>query len=117
MAFLFFFAGGLGAFFLASAAAAFVHLLLSPRREYGADRAAATVCGTPHGLADALLRLDQAAELVSFQASAATEPLYTINPFEHEGLARMFDTHPPLGERIARLRGLDPTWDDRLRAA
>ena len=104
-------------FALGPIAAAFVHLLLSPRREFGADRAAAVVCATPHGLADALLRLDQAAELVSFQASPATEPLYTINPFEQEGLARMFDTHPPLGERIARLRGLDPTWGDRLRAA
>jgi heat shock protein HtpX len=104
-------------FVLGPVAAAFVHLLLSPRREFGADQAAAVACGTPHGLADALVRLDQAAELVAFQASPATEPLYTINPFEHEGLARMFETHPPLGERVARLRGLDPTVGDRLRAA
>ena len=45
-------------------AASFVHLLLSPRREFEADRLAAELCESPHGLADALLRLDQASELV-----------------------------------------------------
>jgi heat shock protein HtpX len=104
-------------FVLGPIAAAFVHLLLSPRREFAADREAARLSGTPHGLTDALLRLDQAAELVSFEASPATEPLYTVNPFEQEGLARMFDTHPPLGARVARLRGLDPTWGERRDAA
>jgi len=104
-------------FVLGPIAAAFVHVLLSPRREFAADREAARLSGTPHGLTDALLRLDQAAELVSFEASPATEPLYTINPFEQEGLARMFDTHPPLGERVSRLRGLDPTWGERRDAA
>lgn len=104
-------------FVLAPVAAAFVHLLLSPKREYAADRAAAALCGTPHGLADALLRLEQASELVAFEASPATEPLYTVNPFERDGLARMFETHPPTGARIARLRDLDPSTRDRLRAA
>jgi len=98
-------------------AAAFVHLLLSARREFEADRLAAALCESPHGLADALLRLDQASELVSFVASPATEPLYTINPFAEEGLARMFVTHPPVGERVQRLRDLDPGWRDKLRAA
>ena len=50
-------------FVLGPVAAAFTHALLSPRREYAADRDAASVCD-PHDLADALLRLDQAAELV-----------------------------------------------------
>ncbi len=74
-------------FVLGPLAAAIVHLLLSPKREFAADRAAAALCGSPHGLADALLRLEQAAELVEFRASPATEPLYTINPFAEEGLA------------------------------
>jgi heat shock protein HtpX len=104
-------------FVLAPVAAAFTHLLLSPRREFAADRAAALACGTPHGLAAALLRLDQASELVDFAASPATEPLYTIDPFADEGLARMFRTHPPVGERIAALRSLDPDWRARLHAA
>jgi heat shock protein HtpX len=94
-----------------------VHLLLSPKREFVADRAAADLCGSPHGLAAALITLEQASELVEFRANPATAPLYTINPFANEGLATLFDTHPPVGERIARLRALDPGWREKLRAA
>jgi heat shock protein HtpX len=104
-------------FVLGPLAASFVHLLLSPKREFDADREAAELCGSPHGLADALLRLEQAMGLVSFQASPATEPLYVMNPFAEEGLAALFVTHPALGDRVRRLRDLDPEWRDRLRAA
>jgi heat shock protein HtpX len=104
-------------FVLGPVAAAFVHLMLSQKREYEADRFAAEVCGSPHGLADALTRLEAAMELVPFEASPATEPLYTTNPFAEEGLAALFDSHPPLGERVRRLRELDPEWRDKLRAA
>ena len=104
-------------FVLGPVAAAFVHLLLSPKRELEADRLAAALCGSPHGLADALVRLDQASELVSFQASPATEPLYTVNPFAEEGLGALFNTHPPIEDRVRRLRALDPEWPERLRAA
>lgn len=104
-------------FFLGPIAAAFVHLLLSPRREYAADRAAAALCESPHGLADALIRLEQASELVSFEGSPATEPLYTFNPFMEQGLAALFVTHPPIEERVRRLRALDPSWREKLRAA
>jgi heat shock protein HtpX len=54
---------------------------------------------------------------VSFQGSPATEPLYTINPFMEAGLAALFVTHPPVGERVRRLRELDPNWREKLRAA
>jgi heat shock protein HtpX len=104
-------------FVLGPLAAAFVHLFLSPRREFAADLAAAQLCESPHGLADALLRLEQASELVEFRASPATEPLYPINPFVEEGLAAMFVTHPPTAERVRRLRELDPDWREKLRAA
>jgi heat shock protein HtpX len=89
-------------------AAALQHLVLSPKRDLAADRLAAAICESPHGLADGLLRLDQAAELVEFRASPATEPLFTINPFEDVGLATMFSSHPPVAERVRRLRDLDP---------
>jgi heat shock protein HtpX len=102
---------------LGPVAASFTHLLLSPRREFEADRLAAELCESPHGLADALVGLDQASELVEFTASPATEPLYTINPFAEEGLAKLFVTHPPVGERVRRLRQLDPGWREKLRAA
>jgi heat shock protein HtpX len=104
-------------FVLGPLAAALVHLLLSPNREFAADLLAARICDSPHGLADALVRLEQASELIEFRASPATEPLYTYNPFLEEGLAAMFVTHPPLGERVRRLRELDPGWRGRLRAA
>jgi heat shock protein HtpX len=98
-------------------AAAFVHLLLSQKREYDADRLAAEICDSPHGLADALIRLEQAMQLVAFEASPTTEPLYTTNPFAVEGLAALFVSHPPVGERVRRLRELDPDWREKLRAA
>ena len=87
-------------------AAAFVHLLLSPKRELAADRVAAGLCGSADGLLEALVRLDRASDLVSFEASPATEPLYTVNPFAEEGLAALFVTHPPLERRLAALRGI-----------
>ena len=104
-------------FVLGPIASAIVHLLLSPKREFEADRLAAELCESPHGLADGLIRLEQAAELLEFQASTATEPLYTINPFLEEGVAALFVTHPPIAERVSRLRALDPDWRDKLRAA
>ena len=104
-------------FVLAPIAAAFVHLLLSPRREYDADRLAAELCGSPHGLADALVRFEAAMELVQFAAPPFTEPLYTTNPFADERPASLFASHPPLVERLRRLRALDPEWRERLEAA
>jgi heat shock protein HtpX len=103
-------------FVLGPIAAALVNLVLSPKREFEADRVAATLCGSPHGLADALIRLEQVSELVEFRANPATEPLYTFNPFAEEGLGALFVTHPPVGERVRRLRGLDPDWREKLRA-
>ena len=104
-------------FVLAPIAASLVHVLLSQRRIFAADAAAARICESPHGLADGLIRLEQAIELISFSASPVTEPLYTVNPFEPAGLAAMFSTHPRIGERVQRLRNLDPEWRERLRAA
>ena len=94
-------------FVLGPLAAACVHVLLSPKREYEADRRAAELCDSPHGLADALLRLEQASELVAFEASPATEPLWPFNPFMVQGLAALFVTHPKVDERVKRLRALD----------
>jgi heat shock protein HtpX len=104
-------------FVLGPIAASIVQVLLSPKRVLAADVFAARLCESPHGLADALVRLEQAQELVRFQASPVTEPLYVVNPFEPSGLAAMFATHPPIGERVSRLRDLDPEWRERLRAA
>ena len=92
---------------LAPLGAAFVHLTLSPKRELAADEAAAATTGMPDELADALVRLDRASELVQFAASPATEPLYPVDPFDESRLTRMFRTHPPLAGRVAALRGVE----------
>jgi heat shock protein HtpX len=88
----------------APVASAATHAMLSPGRELVADAGAAAVVGWEN-MADAILRLDRASELVQFSASPATEPLFTVNPFAPEGLARMFVTHPAVDDRIGRLRG------------
>jgi heat shock protein HtpX len=104
-------------FVLGPVASAFVHALLSPKREFSADYQAARLCDSPHGLADALVRLEQASDAIEFEANPVTEPLYPVNPFAEEGLARLFVTHPPVPERVRRLRALDPGPGERLRAA
>jgi heat shock protein HtpX len=104
-------------FVLGPLSAAFVHLLLSPKRELRADRFAAALCESPHGLADVLLRLELAGELVGLDANPVTEPLHTVNPFPREGPGVLFDTHPRVGERVKQLRDLDPEWPEKLRAA
>jgi heat shock protein HtpX len=93
-------------YIFAPIAAAFVHVLLTPKRELDADALAVRATGKPHDLADALLRLDTASEQIAFAASPATEPLYPIDPFEDDRIARMFKTHPPFEPRIRRLREL-----------
>jgi heat shock protein HtpX len=104
-------------FALGPVASAIVNGLLSPRREFAADLRAAELCDTPHGLADALARLEQAGELVSFAGNPATEPLHIVNPFDERGLGALFATHPPVADRVKRLRELDPDWPESLRAA
>jgi heat shock protein HtpX len=95
-------------FVLGPVASAIVQGLLSPRREFAADRSAAELCESPHGLADALVRLDHAAELVSFAGNPATEPLHIVDPFENQGLGALFSTHPRVGDRVRRLRAIAP---------
>ena len=93
-------------------ASAVVNGMLSPKREYAADELASRLCDSPHGLADALARLDQAGELVSFTGNPATEPLHIVSPFEDRGLAGLFSTHPPVLERVRRLRAIAPDHEE-----
>jgi heat shock protein HtpX len=102
-------------YILGPIAASFTSAFVAPRRELRADGYAAWLTGSPHGLADALLRLELAGELVVFAENPATEPLYVVNPFGDDRLAALFETHPPIRQRVAALRALDPEFD--LRAA
>lgn len=101
-------AGGLLFALVAPIAATMVQLGISRSREYMADEAGARLTGDPLGLASALARLQQAAEVVPAAAAPATASLYIVNPFGSTlaGLAKLFSTHPPAEERIRRLEAL-----------
>ena len=91
---------------VAPIAASLVQLAISRSREYVADATAARLTGDPEALATALERLAFAADRLPAQVEPATASLYIVNPLTGGGLASMFSTHPPMEERIARLRAL-----------
>jgi heat shock protein HtpX len=102
---------GLAMMLVAPIAATLIQLGISRSREYLADETGAAISGDPLALANALDRLEQAAHLVPSDAAApATASLFIVNPFAGgERVARLFSTHPPTAERIARLRTLAET--------
>jgi heat shock protein HtpX len=94
---------------LAPIAAGIIQLAISRQREYAADATGAEICGNPESLASALLRLESGAQEIPMQANQATEPLYIVKPFRGGGIASLFSTHPPIEERVRRLRQMRPT--------
>jgi heat shock protein HtpX len=99
--------GGIAALLImliAPIAAALLQLGVSRQREYLADATAARVLGEGKPLADALATLERASEVVPpLQVNPATASLYIIHPFRGAGVANLFNTHPPIAERIRRL--------------
>jgi heat shock protein HtpX len=95
--------------FLAPLAASIIQLAISRQREYSADATGAEIAGNPESLASALLRLEAGAQAVPMQVNQATEPLYIVKPFSGGGIASLFSTHPPIEERVRRLRQMRPT--------
>ncbi len=94
---------------LAPIAAAIIQLAISRQREYAADATGAEICGNPESLASALLRLESGAQAIPMQVNQASEPLYIVKPFHGGGLAALFSTHPPIEERVRRLRQMRPS--------
>jgi heat shock protein HtpX len=94
---------------LAPIAASLIQLAVSRQREYAADATGAEFCGNPESLASALLRLEEGAKAMPMQVNQATEPLYIVKPFSGGGIASLFSTHPPIEERVRRLRQMRPT--------
>lgn len=92
--------------FLAPVAAALIQMAISRSREYMADDAGAHLAGNPLHLAGALGKLDAAAQRIPMQGSPATENMFIVSPFRGGGAASLFSTHPPIEERIARLRAM-----------
>jgi heat shock protein HtpX len=98
--------GALAAIILAPIAAMLIQMAVSRQREYLADATGAQLLGTPRPLADALESLEQGTRLLPMRVSPAAEPLYIVSPLSGQGLSGLFATHPPLQERVARLRAL-----------
>ncbi len=94
---------------LAPIAASLIQLAISRQREYSADATGAEICGNPESLASALLRLEEGAKAIPMQVNQATEPLYIVKPFSGGGIAKLFSTHPPIEERVRRLRQMRPS--------
>jgi heat shock protein HtpX len=94
---------------LAPIAASLIQLGVSRQREYSADATGAEICGNPESLASALLRLEESAAEIPMQVNSAAEPLYIVKPFKGGGMAALFSTHPPIEERVRRLRQMRPT--------
>jgi heat shock protein HtpX len=91
---------------LAPIAAMLVQLAVSRAREYQADASGAKLAGKPWGLAKALEKLQMAQQVVPMVANPATAHLFIVNPLSGRTLMNLFSTHPPLEERIARLRAM-----------
>jgi len=92
---------------LAPIAALLVQMAVSRSREFQADATGAKVAGRPGGLAKALEKLQMANQAMPMaDATPATAHLFIVNPLSGETLMRLFSTHPPLEERIARLRAM-----------
>jgi heat shock protein HtpX len=99
--------GALAWAILAPIIALIVQLAVSRSREYGADASGAALVGDPDPLADALMKLEQANEVRPYEyGGPATAHLFIVNPFRGAGstFLRLFSTHPPLEERVSRLR-------------
>jgi heat shock protein HtpX len=101
--------GGLGLILmsiLAPLGAMLIQMAISRSREYMADATGASFAGAPEGLARALEKLGAYSKRLPMDASPSTAHMFIVNPLSGRSLMSLFSTHPPLEERIARLRGL-----------
>lgn len=93
---------------LAPLAATLIQMAISRSREYLADEGGARISGKPYGLAGALEKLGRASQAVPMDANPSTAHMFIVNPLSGRALMNLFSTHPPIEERIARLRGMRP---------
>ncbi len=98
--------GGLLMIVLAPLAATLIQLAVSRSREFQADASGARMAGQPWGLAKALEKLEMASKMAPMAATPATAHLFIVNPLSGSGFATLFSTHPPIAERVARLRAM-----------
>ena len=100
--------GGLGMILmmiLAPIAALLIKMWISRTREYSADSGGARIAGSPQGLASALEKLQAGVQIAPLNANPASSHLFIVNPLSGKSLMSLFSTHPPIEERVAKLRG------------
>jgi len=91
---------------VAPIAAMFIQMAISRSREYAADATGAKISGKPLALAGALRKLQVASQRRPLNANQATAHMFIVNPLSGRSMMRLFSTHPPIEERIARLEAL-----------
>lgn len=93
---------------LAPLAATIIQMAISRSREYLADAGGARISGKPYGLANALEKLSRASQAIPMEANPSTAHMFIVNPLTGRSLMNLFSTHPPVEERVARLKRLRP---------
>jgi heat shock protein HtpX len=88
---------------LAPIAAMLIQAMISRSREYDADAGGASIAGGPHGLVNALKKIDARSRVIPLDANPATAHMFIIKPFSAQGLLGLFSTHPPTEKRIQAL--------------
>ena len=88
---------------LAPVAAMLIQAAISRSREFDADAGGAGIAGHPHGLVNALTKIESASRMVPLDANPATAHMFIVRPFSAQGLSRLFATHPPTEKRIQAL--------------
>ncbi|MCF6149196.1 MAG: zinc metalloprotease HtpX [Candidatus Kuenenia sp.] len=91
---------------VAPIAALLIQMAISRSREYAADKGGAIMAHNPSGLASALEKLHQAARVRPLDAGTSSAHLFIVNPLSGRSFASLFSTHPPVEERIKRLRSM-----------
>jgi heat shock protein HtpX len=87
-------------------AAMIIQMAISRSREYGADQGGAEIAGNPRYLAGALRKLHTASQKIHMDANPSTAHMFIVNPLSGGGILKLFSTHPPIEERIARLESM-----------
>jgi len=93
---------------LAPIAATIIQMAISRSREYLADEGGSRISGRPYDLASALEKLSRASEAIPLAANPSTAHMFIVNPLTGRSLMNFFSTHPPIEERVARLRSMMP---------
>ena len=91
---------------LAPLAAMLIQMAISRSREFQADASGALIAGHSQGLASALEKLEYASKRIPMQANPQTAHMFIVNPLKGKDLMSLFSTHPPIEERIRRLRAM-----------